>query len=452
MRNISSWAIRNPIFPLVLFAALTLLGLVSFMRMDVNDNPDIEFPAAMHHRLPARRRADRDGDPGHPAHRGGGARNQRRRRDRLDGRRGLFAAPSSSSSSALRSTAGSTTSATPSPTSARDLPEGILEPRVHAGRHRRRAARHLFGRDQRHVARGTELVRRQHRRQAAAQRRGHGRGRAARAGSAARSGSSSIRPRCRRTASPPSRSTPSSARSTSTPPAAAPRSPAPSSRCACSATPPAPMRSAQTQISLPRRAHGQAVGDRRRPRRLCRAAQPGDDERPPGAQLPDHPGQGLFGRHRLRGGDEGAAGAREGESQGQVHRDVHQRRLCEVAISQRDGGDGRGRGARRARRLPLPSRLAGDAHLGAGHPALGDPDLLVHGPDGLLAERAQPARAQPRRGRPGRRRDRRDREYRPAHADGQIAPIRRRSTPPTRSASRSSPPPSRSSPCSCRSG
>ncbi|MEA3053297.1 MAG: hypothetical protein QOG72_2200 [Sphingomonadales bacterium] len=47
MRNISSWAIRNPVFPLVLFAALTLLGLVSFMRMDVNDNPDIEFPAAV---------------------------------------------------------------------------------------------------------------------------------------------------------------------------------------------------------------------------------------------------------------------------------------------------------------------------------------------------------------------------------------------------------------------
>src|SRR5919107_1729103 len=47
MRNISSWAIRNPVFPLVLFAALSLLGLVSFMRMDVNDNPDIEFPAAI---------------------------------------------------------------------------------------------------------------------------------------------------------------------------------------------------------------------------------------------------------------------------------------------------------------------------------------------------------------------------------------------------------------------
>ena len=46
MRNISSWAIRNPVFPLVLFAALSLMGLVSFMRMDVNNMPDISFPAA----------------------------------------------------------------------------------------------------------------------------------------------------------------------------------------------------------------------------------------------------------------------------------------------------------------------------------------------------------------------------------------------------------------------
>jgi multidrug efflux pump subunit AcrB len=46
MRNISSWAIRNPIVPLVLFAALTLLGIVAFMRMDVNDTPDVDFPSA----------------------------------------------------------------------------------------------------------------------------------------------------------------------------------------------------------------------------------------------------------------------------------------------------------------------------------------------------------------------------------------------------------------------
>ncbi len=45
MRNISSWAIRNPIVPLVLFAMLTLLGIFSFARMGINNNPDISFPA-----------------------------------------------------------------------------------------------------------------------------------------------------------------------------------------------------------------------------------------------------------------------------------------------------------------------------------------------------------------------------------------------------------------------
>lgn len=45
-RNISAWAIRNPVPPIVLFIALTLAGIVSFMRMQVNDQPDIDFPAA----------------------------------------------------------------------------------------------------------------------------------------------------------------------------------------------------------------------------------------------------------------------------------------------------------------------------------------------------------------------------------------------------------------------
>jgi len=44
-RNISAWSIRNPIPPIVLFVALTLAGIVSFMRMDVNNNPDVSFPA-----------------------------------------------------------------------------------------------------------------------------------------------------------------------------------------------------------------------------------------------------------------------------------------------------------------------------------------------------------------------------------------------------------------------
>ena len=45
-RNISAWAIRNPVPPIVLFTVLTIMGIVSFMRMDVNQQPDIDFPIA----------------------------------------------------------------------------------------------------------------------------------------------------------------------------------------------------------------------------------------------------------------------------------------------------------------------------------------------------------------------------------------------------------------------
>jgi multidrug efflux pump subunit AcrB len=44
-RNISAWSIRNPVVPLVLFAGLLIAGIISFMRMDVNNNPDVDFPA-----------------------------------------------------------------------------------------------------------------------------------------------------------------------------------------------------------------------------------------------------------------------------------------------------------------------------------------------------------------------------------------------------------------------
>ncbi len=43
-RNLSAWSIRNPVVPIVLFAALMLLGVVAFMRLEVQDSPDIEFP------------------------------------------------------------------------------------------------------------------------------------------------------------------------------------------------------------------------------------------------------------------------------------------------------------------------------------------------------------------------------------------------------------------------
>jgi multidrug efflux pump subunit AcrB len=44
--NISAWSIRNPVVPIVLFLGLLMAGILSFNRMDVNNDPDIDFPAA----------------------------------------------------------------------------------------------------------------------------------------------------------------------------------------------------------------------------------------------------------------------------------------------------------------------------------------------------------------------------------------------------------------------
>ncbi|MEP0390705.1 MAG: efflux RND transporter permease subunit [Erythrobacter sp.] len=44
-RNLSAWSIRNPVIPLVMFTALLFAGMVSFVNMDITNNPDIEFPA-----------------------------------------------------------------------------------------------------------------------------------------------------------------------------------------------------------------------------------------------------------------------------------------------------------------------------------------------------------------------------------------------------------------------
>jgi len=45
--NISAWSIRNPVVPIVLFVALTIAGIVSFRNMDVQNEPDIEFPVVV---------------------------------------------------------------------------------------------------------------------------------------------------------------------------------------------------------------------------------------------------------------------------------------------------------------------------------------------------------------------------------------------------------------------
>ena len=44
MRNISAWAIKHPITPIVLFVVLTVVGIVSFLRLPINHNPDIDYP------------------------------------------------------------------------------------------------------------------------------------------------------------------------------------------------------------------------------------------------------------------------------------------------------------------------------------------------------------------------------------------------------------------------
>ena len=44
MKNISAWAIRHPVTPIVLFVVLFFLGVVAFIRLPINLQPDISFP------------------------------------------------------------------------------------------------------------------------------------------------------------------------------------------------------------------------------------------------------------------------------------------------------------------------------------------------------------------------------------------------------------------------
>jgi multidrug efflux pump subunit AcrB len=44
VKNISAWAIRHPITPMVLFVVLFFLGVVAFVRLPINLNPDIAYP------------------------------------------------------------------------------------------------------------------------------------------------------------------------------------------------------------------------------------------------------------------------------------------------------------------------------------------------------------------------------------------------------------------------
>ena len=47
MKNISAWAIRHPVTPVVLFVVLLFMGSVAFLRLPVTLNPDISFPLVL---------------------------------------------------------------------------------------------------------------------------------------------------------------------------------------------------------------------------------------------------------------------------------------------------------------------------------------------------------------------------------------------------------------------
>ncbi|TIX49205.1 efflux RND transporter permease subunit [Alteraurantiacibacter aquimixticola] len=46
-RNLSAWSIRNPIVPILAFIGLMVAGLMAFQQMDIQDQPDIEFPVVL---------------------------------------------------------------------------------------------------------------------------------------------------------------------------------------------------------------------------------------------------------------------------------------------------------------------------------------------------------------------------------------------------------------------
>ncbi|MDB5710718.1 MAG: transporter permease [Sphingomonas bacterium] len=46
-RNISAWSIRNPVPSIVLFCMLTVAGIMSFHSMQINNDPDIDFPVVI---------------------------------------------------------------------------------------------------------------------------------------------------------------------------------------------------------------------------------------------------------------------------------------------------------------------------------------------------------------------------------------------------------------------
>ena len=203
MKNISAWAIRHPVTPVVLFVVLFFMGVVAFIRLPHQPQPGhllprrhviVSQPGAAPH-------GDRDADHAEGRRRGREHRQRQATSPRWPSRGSR--ASSSSSRSARRSTARSPTCAMPSPRCAATCPRASRSPRSAHGR-RGGAIAYLRGQ---HHARMTEeelswfvdntiskrLLGVAGRRAGSARRRRR----------AARSAWSSTRRACRRSASPP---------------------------------------------------------------------------------------------------------------------------------------------------------------------------------------------------------------------------------------------------------
>ena len=447
-RNISAWAIRNPVAPIVLFIALTLAGIVSFMRMDVNNNPDISFPAAqvivsqpgaapteLETQVTQRVEAAVRGINGV---------------DELSS----FVSEGSSTTTVQFSIGTPVDRAVTDVREAvarirSDLPEGILEPQVvrvdidggpiayFSVEAVDMSLEQLSWFVDNTIAKRLLAV--------------SGMAQVKRGGGVTREIRVILDPAKMQAQGITASQVNAQLRQTNVN-AAGGRAEIAGSEQSVRVLGNAQDAYAlgQKLISVGNGPHGEAVRYRRGARSLCRAAQPLEDGRPPGAELQPGQGEGLFRPDRLRRGDEGARQDQAAEPEDPLHPALYQRGLYQEPVSLGHRRDDRGRRARRVHRLPVPAGLARDADIGVGDPPLGHSHILADGLDGLHAERHQPARAESRRRRAGGRRDRGDREYRPPHAHGQdglsgIDRCRRRDRPCGAGDGRW-----RSSRCSCR--
>ena len=88
MKNISAWAIRHPISPIVLFMVLCFMGIVAFVRLPITLNPDIAYPLVQVQVYQPGGGPDRSRDPDHSEGRGLDRRRRQHTQHHLAGHRG----------------------------------------------------------------------------------------------------------------------------------------------------------------------------------------------------------------------------------------------------------------------------------------------------------------------------------------------------------------------------